>query len=74
MAYTVDWDTRIISVPQSDLVDLGGGVYKLDLELCHQELRRLEWEFSEGLSREQILEYTPPKLAGGVIYAAMEFF
>ena len=70
MAYTVNWDSRIISIPQSDLVDLGNNVYKLDLELCHQELRRLEWEFYEGLSREQILDYTPPTLAGGVIYAA----
>ena len=70
MAYSVNWDTRIVSIPQADLVDLGGNVYKLDLELCHQELRRLEWEFFEGFSQAQILEYTPPTLAGGVIYAA----
>mgnify|MGYP003646437625 CR=1 FL=1 len=69
MAYTVDWDTKVISIPQSDLVSLGNGVYKLDLEGCHQELRRLEWEFSEGLSRLQILDYIPPLEAGGVIYA-----
>ena len=68
--YNVNWDSKIITIPQVDLVDLGNGVYKLDLELCHQELRRLEWEFFEGLSRPQILEYTLPKLAGGVIYAA----
>ncbi len=69
MSYSVNWDSRVITVPQSDLVDLGGGIYKLDLELCHQELRRLEWEFTEGLSRLQILDYIPPLEAGGVIYA-----
>ncbi len=69
MAYSVDWETKVITIPKLDLVDLGGSVYKLDLELCHQELRRLEWEFTEGLSREQILDYVRPLLAGGVIYA-----
>lgn len=69
MAYSVDWSAKIINIPQSDLVDLGGGVYKLDLESCHQELRRLEWEFFEGLSQPQIMQYVPPLEAGGVIYA-----
>ena len=69
MAYSVNWDTRVINIPKSDLADLGGGVYKLDLELCHQELRRLEWDFFQGFSRTLILEYVPPLLAGGVIYA-----
>ena len=69
MAYIVDWDTKVITIPQADLVFISTGIYKLDLELCHQELRRLEWEFDEGLSRLQILDYISPLEAGGVIYA-----
>jgi len=69
MAYQVDWETKVITIPQSDLTHISGSIYKLDLELCHQELRRLEWEFNEGLSRPQILQYIPPLQAGGVIYA-----
>jgi len=69
MAYSVNWLTKIITIPQSDLVWISGDIYKLDLELCHQELRRLEWVFDEGMTRDQILKYIPPLEAGGVIYA-----
>ncbi len=69
MSYQVDWDTRIINIPQADLIYISPGIYKLDLEEAHQEFRRLEWDFQEGLSRVDILEYIPPLEAGGVIYA-----
>ena len=69
MAYSVNWETKVIHIPKSDLDEIGNGQYRLDLEAFHQEIRRLEWAFGEGMSREQVLEYIKPVSAGGVTYA-----
>ena len=68
--YSVNWDTHVITIPQSDLVDNGGGNYELPLSDFHDECRRLEYAFDEGLSRLQILDFTPAITLSGVTYAA----
>lgn len=42
MAISVDWSTRIISIPQADLTPLGGGIYELDLDQLRLDLKALE--------------------------------
>ena len=42
MAITVDWPARVITIPQADMVPLGGGVYELDLNVVRLALKALE--------------------------------
>ena len=42
MAITINWDTKVISVPQADLTSLGGSLYELDLDDFRLALRALE--------------------------------
>ncbi len=69
MAYSVNWLTKLITIPQSDLLLLSPGIYQLDLGEFHKEIRRLEWEFNEGLLWEEILSYNPVVVLGGISYA-----
>lgn len=39
---TINWDTKIISVPQSYLTNLGGGIYELDVNQFRLDLDDLE--------------------------------
>ncbi|MBW2178755.1 MAG: hypothetical protein JRG81_00035 [Deltaproteobacteria bacterium] len=47
--YSVDWVSKIFTIPQSDLAFLSGNNYALSLVDVHKELRRLEWSFTDGL-------------------------
>jgi len=42
VAISIDWATKIISVPQSYLTPLGGSVYELDLDVFRLDLKALE--------------------------------
>lgn len=42
MAISITWGTRVIFVPQSFLVNLGGGVYSLDVDAFRLALKDLE--------------------------------
>ena len=55
MAYTVNWITKEIFVPKEDLILISDLRYRLPMNNFHREIRRLEWEFSEGLWADQIL-------------------
>lgn len=46
MAISVNYATKVISVPQADLTPLGGGVYGLDVEDFRMWLK--DWEDDEG--------------------------
>lgn len=50
---------------------MSGAEYDFDLEACHRELRRLEWEFDEGLFADQILDYIKPKTISGTTLAGV---
>lgn len=69
--YSVDWASRRVSIPVSDLnpVSVPNGEYELDMENFHEEIRRLEWEFIGGLFSDQIIEYTLPFTIAGTTFA-----
>lgn len=69
MAYSVNWTTdKVISVPTSDLVLVSGTEYDLNMSDFLIEIRRLESEFTEGLSEPQILDHTNSKVIAGITY------
>ena len=73
MAYTVTWNIKSVYIPLSDMVLVGGTIYDLDMLAFHKEIRRLEWEFSEGLPWPQILDHVNPKLDfAGADYAGFD--
>jgi len=71
MSYSVTWNSKVVNIPLTDLISVGAGEYNLDLEDFHDEIRRLEWEFNEGLFAEQILDYTKPKTISGTTLAGV---
>jgi len=73
MAYSVNWITKVVSVPTSDLTLVGGTRYSLDMTDFLSEIRRLEWEPTEGLWADAILDHTNKKIDfAGVDYAAFD--
>lgn len=73
MAYTVNWVTKVITIPASDLVLVSGARYRLEAVSFTQEIRRLEWQFSDGLWASQILERDSTRFDfAGVDYAPFE--
>lgn len=42
MSLSIDWATKVITVPQADLTSLGGGVYQLNVDTFRLALRALE--------------------------------
>ena len=67
--YIVDWDTRIITIPKSDLVDKGNNLYELQMSTFHDTIRQLEYDFNKGFSRLQILDYIKPVTLSGTTYS-----
>lgn len=69
MAYSVNWTTKVITVPVSDLTLVSGVNYTLDSEAFWREMRRLEWEFSEGLYAPQAIEFVETQILSGLAYS-----
>lgn len=68
MAISVNEVTKVISILQADLLDLGGGIYQLDTDAFRLELR--DWESSEqGSWRSITHKHNPPVTVGGVTLA-----
>lgn len=65
MAYLPDWIAKHIVIPRADLIPLGGSRYRLDMSDFHKEMRRLEWDFGEGLWAPNVVEYVAPITVGG---------
>lgn len=73
MSYTVDWIAKVISIPTSDLTLVSGTRYSLDMADFLAEIRRLEWEPTEGLWAPAILEHTNTRLDfAGANYAPFD--
>ena len=68
MSYIPDWVARTFTIPKTDLtlVSASPEVYDLDMDLFHKEVRRLEWEFDEGLWAPQILQHIEGSTFSGV--------
>ena len=73
MPYTVTWNAKSIYIPLADMVSVGGDIYDLSMLAFHEEIRRLEWEFDEGLAWPQILDHTNPRINfAGADYAGFD--
>jgi len=71
MAVTIDWPTKVITVPQADLTPLGGSLYELDVDTFRLALRAIE-AGEEGVAFLHTHERVAPKTIAGVTYA--QFF
>jgi len=68
MAISIDWGTKIISVPQSYLTNLGGGVYELDLDEFRLDLKDLE-DDEEGMAHLDTHIHNTEVTLAGVTYS-----
>lgn len=68
MALSIDWATKVISVPQADLTSLGGGKYELDVDAFRLELRTLE-DDEAGIVFDETHNHNTTTTLSGVTYA-----
>jgi len=66
VAYSVDWVAKIFTIPQSDLTFVSGNNYSLSLVDVHEEIRRLEWSFTDGLWAPRIANWFETVTLSGV--------
>ena len=65
MAITITWPTKVINVPQADLVNLGGGIYELDIDLFRIRLNELQAS-EAGIPELTTHEHNAPVTIAGV--------
>ena len=68
MAISINWATKVISIPQSDLTSLGGTAYALDVDTFRLALKDLE-DSDEGMIFLMTHNHNPPVSVGGVTLA-----
>lgn len=65
---SINWATGVISVPQSYLTDLGGGIYELDADVFRLDLKDLE-DSDEGMVFPITHNHNTEVVLAGVTYA-----
>lgn len=70
MTYSVNWVTKRVTIPLADLTFVSGVNYTLNAGDVAAELRRLEWEFVDGLWALQVARWTDTKILSGIPYSA----
>lgn len=68
MAISINWPTKVITVPQSYLTNLGGGVYQLDVNQFRLDLKDLE-DNEQGISYLDTHRRNAPVTLSGTTYA-----
>jgi len=68
MAISIDWGTKVITVPQADLSALGGDLYELDTDWFRLQLKALE-DDEEGMPYLDTHQHNTELVLGGVTYA-----
>ena len=71
MSYSVNWTTKVITVPLADMTLVSGSNYTLDADDFWIEMRRLEASPSDGLWAEQVVEYVNTQILSGITYSAI---
>lgn len=71
MSYSVNWTTKVITVPLTDLTLVSGSNYTLDTGDFWIEMRRLEASPSDGLWAEQAVEFVNTQVLSGITYSAI---
>lgn len=68
MAISVNWSTKVISVPKSYLTSLGGSRYSLDLNIFRLDLKALEAD-SQGIIWPDITSHNTEVTLSWIAYA-----
>ena len=72
MAITVDWLTKIVSVPQADITFVSGTLYELDTDWFRLQLKAIEAS-EEGIPFDDIhLHNTSVTVAGTTFFRTIE--
>ena len=69
MPITVDWPTSVITIPQSYMTALGGGVYQLDIDQVRLDLRDLEAQQAEGAAWPYTHDHNTEQVISGITFA-----
>lgn len=68
MALSIDWNSRVISVPQADLTYVSPGLYELDVEDFRRWLKDIE-DSEEGIAMPDTHRRNAPVTLSGTTYA-----
>lgn len=68
MALSINWSTKVITVPQADLTSLGGSNYELDIDAFRLELKDIE-DSDEGMAYPYTHNHVAPISVGGTSLA-----
>ena len=68
MAISIDWGTKVITVPQADLTFVGGSLYDFDTDQFRKDLKALE-AGEDGMAFLDTHEHTAPKTLSGITFA-----
>ena len=68
MTISINWATKVISVPQADLTNLGGGKYRLDVNAFRLALKDIE-DSAEGMGFPDTHRHAGEATLSGVTYA-----
>lgn len=69
MAITIDWGTKVINIPQADLVSLGGDLYELNTETKLRADVNALAAGEEGMAFETPINHNTEVTIAGVTYA-----
>ena len=73
MSYSVNWITKVVTVPTADLTLVSGTRYQLSMTAFLAEVRRLEWVFTEGAWAPHIVEHADTRFDfAGTDYAPFD--
>jgi hypothetical protein len=70
VALSINWATKVITVPQSDLTLVSGTLYELDTEVFRQDLNAI-MASSEGMPFEDPMNHFTEVTISGVVYARL---
>jgi len=68
MAISINWNTKIINIPQADLTSLGSGIYELDVNEFRLVLKALE-ESEDGMIFQKTHNHNTAIVLSGVTYS-----
>lgn len=68
MAISINWSTRVITVPQADLTLISGTRYRLDVDTFRLALKDIE-DSEEGMSMPDTHSHATQRTLSGVTYA-----
>ena len=70
MALSIDWATKVITIPQADLIALGGSNYQLDTDQFHWDLRDY-MDSEDGIVHLPTHTYVAATTLAGFTYAPL---